>query len=267
MSLLVQQKFATVKTTTTTQTLTVTLNSPATIGNTLAVGFASGISTGTVSLTSMQDNNGTNFTILQQNTSAFSALDGNAVLSGLTNASTSVTLVLTNTTSAIFSIDMLVYELTGNLAPDVTNAHATTGVSTTLTANYTTAVANEFAWCASSTNDGSATVTPTNGWTVDLQPNGAGNTGAFFAHLDGAALGATSLGATLSPAISTQWNIATLQSGIIVPSAGAVTLAGQTPGRVVGTKLTPGTGKIADKCREAVRSIFLPRYRGLGFAT
>jgi hypothetical protein len=49
-----------------------------------------------------------------------------------------------------------------------------------------------------------------------------------------------------------------------VPGTSNLLLAGQTPGRIVGTVIVPNTAKVADRCREAVRSIFLPRYRPLG---
>jgi hypothetical protein len=53
-------------------------------------------------------------------------------------------------------------------------------------------------------------------------------------------------------------------AGIISPGQGAFTLTGQAPTRIQGTVITVPTAKVIDKCREAIRSIFLaPR---LGWA-
>lgn len=47
----------------------------------------------------------------------------------------------------------------------------------------------------------------------------------------------------------------------LTPSPASLALAGQTPSLVRGTVITPNTAKIADRCREAVRSIFLPGWK------
>jgi hypothetical protein len=60
-----------------------------------------------------------------------------------------------------------------------------------------------------------------------------------------------------------QWaaSAVAFQASTGAPNAGALILAGQAPQRIQGTRLTPGTAKIRDKCREAVRSIFLPGWK------
>lgn len=207
-------KFGTVKTVTTSQTLTVTPTSAPTTGNTLVVGFSASSAGGVLSFTSLQDNHGNNFAVLTVplGTSGFTGLTGNAILSNIPSGTTSVTLVFANTTSVNVAIDLIVYEVAGTQSADVTNANSTTGNSTSFSFSYTTTAANEFAWCSAGSNSSSSVVTPTNGWTIDDQPS-IGNTGAFFSHLDGAATGATAFTGTVAPTTAWQSNIATVQAG------------------------------------------------------
>lgn len=241
MALLRQQKFGTAKSTTTSQTVTVTLTvlGAAQLGNSLKVDFSAVAGSGTLSITSIQDNNGTNLTVLQQHPGTFagaSGIGGSALLSGLTNASTSVTMVVATTISSVFSLDVMLYELIGAVTSDAL-AFATTGNSTSFSFAYTTAAASEFASGAFTNNNSSAVMTATNGWTIDEQPS-IGNTGAAFAHLDGAATGATSFDGTVAPTTAWQWSIATLNGAPGVAdghTAAGTTVATGTGGAAMGS--------------------------------
>lgn len=213
MSIFVQSKFGTVKTVTTSQTLTVTLNSTATPGNTLLVAFAEASASGTPTFTSLQDNHANNFTLLQSppKTSGFTGPCGMAVLANVAAATTSVTLVYANSISDNVSLDLQVYEVAGNLVVDVNTFNTVGSGATTQSFPYTTTATGEFTWIAAFTNASSAVITPTNGFTIDQQPT-VGNTGTFFGHLDGDVLGSTTFSSTSNLSIAEQWNIGSVRS-------------------------------------------------------
>jgi hypothetical protein len=75
-----------------------------------------------------------------------------------------------------------------------------------------------------------------------------------------ASVAATFTAATVGNTYSTQMIVIDelASSGPVQPSTGALSLVGQTAGRVVGSIITPGTMK---EIREAMRSIFLPAWK------
>jgi hypothetical protein len=221
----------------TSQTLTIVLTAPATSGNSLAIAWATGGGSQVQTLTSITDDKGNTYTVNQNNTTGiFTSQSGCATLLNQTNAPQTISISVGASVADNIGIAATVYEVSGVNAVDV-STHGSPGSSTALSATFSTAFANEFAFASVVNNNSAATYTQNNGWTQD---NADGFTGGYTFHNVLALAGANSLDATASAAVFNLWSIVTL-NGASSPGAAALTIAGNTPARVMGTILIPRT--------------------------
>jgi hypothetical protein len=192
----------------TSQALTVTLGSPATPGNSLAIAWGTGGGTQVQSLISITDDKGNTYNVTQNNvTGIFTSQSGCAVLLNLTNNPQVITITAGAGVADNIGITATVWEVSGDGALDV-STHASPGSSTTLNATFTTAAGGEFAFAAVVNNNSAATYTQNNGWTQDTT---SGFTSLYTFHKILGGAGPDSLNATSSAAVFNLWSIVTLQ--------------------------------------------------------
>lgn len=195
----------------TTQTLTITMTSPVTVGDSVVVTFSFASSTGAPSITSVTDNLGNTYTQrVSANNPGISSPIAIYTALGVTNAPQTITIVIGSSVSASIAVAANIYEDT-NTVLDVSAFHANTSSSTAFLASFTTTAANDSAYAVVSSNDGNETYTQNNGWTQGFNDNS--NTSSFYFNIPSlTTAGANSLNMTASTAVADLWGVIALKS-------------------------------------------------------